>query len=171
MEAARYLGESKVPYDEWLYVNEGYYCHYFYSPFWATLLIPFGNVPPFYIQCFWLVLNLFFVYRLIALLKTYWSAHIPNWIWLVLLAFSIRFLLYNLEMMQMTIFVLWGSLESLRLMRTKKWIWGALLLAFIINVKLLPIVLIPYLIFRAQFKSVFLCFYFSDYFSSFLLSF
>jgi hypothetical protein len=66
MEAARYLGESKVPYDEWLYVNEGYYCHYFYSPFWATLLIPLGNVPPFYIQCFWLVLNLFFVYRLIA---------------------------------------------------------------------------------------------------------
>jgi len=57
-------------------------------------------------------------------------------------------------MIQMTIFMLWGGLEALRLMNAQKTILGALLLAFIINVKLLPLVLIPYLLYRRRFKEV-----------------
>lgn len=156
LEAARYLSEGNVPYGEWLYVSEGYFCHYFYSPFWATILLPLGKTSPFIIQMVWLLLNLFFLFRLGLLLEAYIKTKVANWVWLILLVFSVRFLLYNLEMVQMTIFLLWGSLESLRLMRTKNWLWGSLLLAFVINVKIMPVVLIPYLLYRAHYKFVFL---------------
>jgi hypothetical protein len=58
-------------------------------------------------------------------------------------------------MIQMTIFLLWGSLESLSLFKNKKYLAGGALLALIINIKILPIVLIPYLIYRKELKGTF----------------
>jgi len=67
---------------------------------------------------------------------------------------SLRFILYNFAMIQMTIFLLWGCLESVDLIKAKKNIFGGFLLALVINIKILPIVIIPYLLYRKQFKSI-----------------
>ena len=56
-------------------------------------------------------------------------------------------------MIQMTIFLLWGSLESLHLFKKQHFLIGGAILALIINIKILPIVLIPWLIYRREWRS------------------
>jgi hypothetical protein len=55
---------------------------------------------------------------------------------------------------QMTILLVWGSLESIRLLLTGKTLFGSALLALIINIKIIPIALFAYLIYRREMKSV-----------------
>lgn len=64
----------------------------------------------------------------------------------------IRFLLYNFGLIQMTIFMLWAILESNRLFDRDKPIQGSVLLALAINIKLLPLVVLPYLVYRKKYK-------------------
>lgn len=64
----------------------------------------------------------------------------------------IRFLLYNFGLIQMTIFMLWAILESNRLFDQNKPVQGSILLALAINIKLLPLVVLPYLVYRKKYK-------------------
>jgi hypothetical protein len=64
-------------------------------------------------------------------------------------------------MIQMTIFLLWGSLESLELLKKDKSLYGGALLALIINIKILPIVLLPYLLYRKKMKGMVITLVFS----------
>ena len=61
----------------------------------------------------------------------------------------------------MTIFLLWACLESIYLIRKKKVVWGAFILALAIDIKILPLVMIPYLVYRSYYKgtayTLFLC--------------
>ncbi len=159
LEAASMISEGQSPYNEWIFVSEGNYCFYFYSPFWAVLLIPFSYLPEFVPQLLWLILSAFFLYRIWQLLKQYIAPEIipkrlMNIVLILTVLMSVRFILYNFEMIQMTVFLLWGSLESIRLINEKRFVFGTALLAFVINVKILPIVIIPYLIYRGQLKAV-----------------
>jgi hypothetical protein len=65
---------------------------------------------------------------------------------------SARFLHLNFKLGQMTIFLIYASLESIHLINNKKPIWGAVLLALAINIKLLPLAFLFYLIYRKEFK-------------------
>jgi len=158
LEAGNYLKNGQNPYGEWLFVSEGNYCKYFYSPLWALILIPFTYFPPFIPSFIWLLGSIFFLYRIAVLLRLY--AHIQRlnpqlerWVFMGVLVCSARFVLDNFAMVQLTIFLVWSSLEALRLMQSKNWVYGAALLPFAINVKLLPLVLIPYLLYRGHFKA------------------
>lgn len=155
LEASKLIAAGKNPYHLWIFVSEGNYALYFNSPLWAIILIPFSHLPSFITNFIWLAANVCFLYRIWILLIKYFdfsslSERQVSWILLLSFILIARFILYNFEMIQMTIFLLYGALESLFLFRSKKYLSGGALLALIINIKILPIVLIPYLIYRKQ---------------------
>lgn len=130
---------------------------YSYSPFFALLLIPVsffnGNV----MEYLWLLLNVFFIYRCIKILSvqlnsTRLTELQKELIVIFTYGFSFRFILYNFGEAQMTIFLLYVCLEGFNWFQNKKWIAGSLLLALGVSIKILPVILIPYLIYRSYYK-------------------
>jgi hypothetical protein len=129
---------------------------YFYSPLFALLLIPFCKYY-FVSELVWLLFSFFLLYRIWNLCKAYFDVKMLTnkqyKIWVFLIAvLSFQFIKYNISLVQVTIFLLWASLESLNMFDQKKAIAGALILALAINMKLLPLTLIPYLLYRRYFK-------------------
>jgi hypothetical protein len=130
---------------------------YFYSPLFALLLIPFTNYF-FSIELAWLMLSGFLFYRTGKLIFKYFDLTVLTKkekivLLVITVFFSLRFLLYNIAMIQITIFLLWGIFESIHLIKKDKWVIGSLLLALVINIKIMPIVILPYLIYRGKFKA------------------
>jgi len=166
LEAAKLVAAHKSPYHEWIFVSEGNYALYFNSPLWAIILIPFSYLPYVIPNFIWLFANTYFLYRIWILLTKYidfqnLSKQQVNWLLFLSILLSARFILYNFEMIQMTIFILWGALESLSLFRNKNFFGGGLLLALIINIKILPIVIVPYLIYRKEWRGALSTLFFS----------
>lgn len=133
---------------------------YFYSPFFALALVPLSIIPFYIGKLLWLLLSTFFWYRINqiviyelkkrnVLTVSYWPIVISN---LILAGFIID----NYHMIQVTFLFLWGTLESIRLIFSKKQVRGSLLLGILINIKLLPLPFIPYLIYRKKFKAAFI---------------
>jgi len=58
----------------------------------------------------------------------------------------------NFHHAQVSIFILYLVLEGIYLIYTNRKLWGSLLLAFGIDMKILPVVVIPYLIYRREWK-------------------
>jgi hypothetical protein len=56
-------------------------------------------------------------------------------------------------MIQITMFLLWGIFESMHLINNKKNILAGTLLGLIINIKIMPILILPYLFYRGYFKT------------------
>lgn len=133
---------------------------YYYSPAFALLLLPFSFLPFYVTEFIWLLLNLFWLYRICELsigyfpIDSFRQKEIRLWI-IISLFFVLRFVLYNFSMIQMTIFMLWSILESLHFFSKKKRLLGGLLLASAINFKLLPLPLLPYLLWRGEHKGFF----------------
>jgi len=129
---------------------------YFYSPLFALILIPF-TANFFVTELVWLLLTGFLLYRTWILIIRYFDISVFGskdfYIWAGITFFFIfRFILYNVAMVQVTIFLLWAFFESINLIKKDKPILGALLLAFSINIKLMPLVALPYLIYRGYYK-------------------
>jgi len=159
LEAAKLISENKSPYNTWIPISEGHACLYFYSPLWAFMLTPFIDMPYFIPNFIWLVLNVFFLFRIFNILLSYiednnLTKKQKNWILFLTLLLSARFILYNFDLIQMTLFLLWGLLESWRLVRHSHFILGGMLLALVINIKIMPLVILPYLLCRGYFKGL-----------------
>ena len=69
------------------------------------------------------------------------------------LLFLFQALRDNINSSQVTPFVLWLSLEGLHRIRSRQWILGAFLIALGIDMKLIPLVLLPYLLYRREWRS------------------
>jgi hypothetical protein len=131
--------------------------HFFYSLLFTVITGPFLFLPVPVFKMFILLIDTFFLFRL-ALLFRYFlkpqslEAGLKYWFWTFLFLFAIRFILDNYHTSQMTIFLVYASVESIYQFikgRTKR---GAFLLALAINIKLLPGVLLVYLIYRRWFR-------------------
>ncbi len=131
--------------------NEWY--RYFYSPLFALVVAPLAVLGPFGAKMFWGVSIITLTIR---------SLHIVD-IWLGLRAWAptqrarmnalpLLFLFQpvrdNINSMQLTPLLLWIVLEAVRMVRSGRPVAGGALLAFGMDVKLMPIVLIPYLLWR-----------------------
>ncbi|MEQ8910137.1 MAG: glycosyltransferase family 87 protein [Vicingaceae bacterium] len=157
MGAAELLHEGKSCYNEWILLGGENYGQYSYSPFFASLLIPFTYLPKGSAQILWLLVNLFFLQRVFSFIRSF--LHLDRlslaqqYLWgFITLLLSLRFVLHNFEMVQMTIFLLFCCTEAVRQTQQKRaWLSG-LLLALGIVVKILPLVMIPYFIYRNQWK-------------------
>jgi len=134
---------------------------YFYSPLFALILAPFSKLPVIVPQFLWVLLSYFFLYRTWFLCLKYFDyskfskKQYNTWLFIVLIL-SVRFLRDDLAQVQMTIFLLWATLESMGLFNRGRNITGAALLALAINIKLLPLVFIIYLFYRSKFKAALL---------------
>lgn len=158
LAAAEQLRQGKDCYNVWLhYQGSEWASMYGYSPFFATLLIPFSYLPAYIPQLLFLVADVFIIFRMLRLLEEW--LEIPllperKWWYALLLLFTVRFILHNFEMVQLNILILWLSMEGLHQIFFRKQIAvGALLLALGINFKILPLLFLPYLLWRAQYKA------------------
>ncbi|MCC6370279.1 MAG: DUF2029 domain-containing protein [Bacteroidia bacterium] len=134
------------------------YYSYFYSVFFALLLKPFYYLPFFWVKFCWLMLNLFLYYRLFMLLVNAKVLELleekqKKFFLLFVFLFSFRFLHENIHASQITILILWCSVYGLYWINNGQTIKGSMVLALGINIKLLPIVLLPYLLYRGHFKA------------------
>lgn len=138
---------------------DGY--HYYYSILFAILLSIFKYAPYQLIHFIWLTLNLFAFMHLIVLLEksifvSKLSSTQKKWFILFVLFASLRFFSDNIHYGQITLLLLWCCIMGFVLIFKQKTILGALLLAIGINLKILPIVILPYLLYRAYYKAFFI---------------
>jgi hypothetical protein len=132
--------------------------HYYYSPFFAVLLFPFTLIPAYAAKLIWLALNLFFVFRTWKAMAFFLDRRVFNeWQKLAFTVacflFVLRFMIENFHCGQMTVFILFLSMEGIYRIMTGRYWFGALLISLAINIKLLPLLLIPYLLYRRYLKA------------------
>lgn len=154
LSASHDLLEHKNIYQ--IYYNEWF--HYYYDVLFALILAPFSFLPVYWVKVGWLLLNVFFVYRIWKIITSWLTLEtLTNKARIALtvisFVFALRFLRDNFHLAQVTIFILYTILEGLKLIFSGKKACGALLLAFGITVKLLPLVIIPYLLYRKEWRA------------------
>lgn len=152
--AARDWSNGLNPYTQ-LY-HEWY--HYFYDITFLSVLALFQTLPNYWIKLIWLALQvvmLFEIWRIVLdRLNITKAQQLKRWgFGFVLVLFNVRLLRDNLHLGQMTILLLFLSLKGLDLIFKQKSFLGSALLAWGIVVKVLPIVVIPYLAYRKQWKA------------------
>ena len=130
---------------------------YYYSPLFALVLVPFTFLPKFFIEFIWLMLSAYWLYRIWNLAKDHFYVDFltkrERIFWTIFsFIFILRFAIYNFSMIQVTIFLMWATLEGLVLFRKSKHAVGGLIVSLACNIKLLPIIFIPYLIYRREWK-------------------
>ncbi len=129
---------------------------YYYSVLFATLLIPFSH-QVFWSEVGWALLSYGLLYRSARLFKNWLiPAQCPEktqqtWALLSVL-FALQSILYNIWLLQLTIFLLWCVLEAMNLVQKGKEGLAAGLLALAINIKMMPLLILPYLFYRGYFK-------------------
>jgi hypothetical protein len=157
--AAKLLRNGDNIYSNWIFVSNGAYGLYYYSPLFALLLIPFNSMPNFIPNLIWLLLSVYFLYRIWQLIRIYFDLEKfdkpeRNLLLILTFLFTVRFIHLNIAMIQMTIYLLWSIFESMHSFNSKQHLKGSVILALAINIKILPIVMIPYLIYRNKLKPV-----------------
>ncbi len=131
---------------------------YYYSVFFAWLLIPFSNLV-FFTEILWSLLSYLLLYRAFLITREYFDLAIFSkkeyrlWVFLIAL-FSLQFVIYNVSMIQITFFLLWALIESLNQILKGKYVLGGFILGLAINIKLMPILIWPYLFYRGHFKAL-----------------
>lgn len=155
LDAGQLLKEKRNIY---LY-NELNNFKYYYSPLFAVFISIFSKN---YLIAviLWKIINLFFIFRIWKIIEENFlnfSVFSSNQKAIFLLSsflISFLFISKNLHMAQMTLFLLYAILEGLNLILYKqKYLFGAILIATAINIKIMPIVILPYLIYRKELKS------------------
>ena len=132
--------------------------HYFYDVLFALIISPLQWIPIYWANFIWLVLNVFFTYRLWKIIMFYIpKEHLNKTKIRILTAASFIFIFAlwhkNIRLTQMTIFILYLCLEGFYQIENRKVVLGSLFIALGISIKILPIVLIPYFIYRGYFKA------------------
>jgi hypothetical protein len=170
VEASRELLEKKDFYSHHFDPNitkKDSILYYYYSPLFALIIAPFSFLPHPIIYILWKLLNLFFLFRIWKIAENMLGLNtldkkLVNKITLFSFLFISFFIYFNFHNLQMTIFLLYLSLEGIHAIEDEeKILKGALLISIAINVKLLTLVMVPYLFYRNQIKSVVLIVLFS----------
>jgi hypothetical protein len=137
---------------------DGY--HYYYSVLFALILKPLVALPYSGVKFCWLLLNVFLFFKMLHLLFNSEFLKRMNekqkWAFLLLIVlFSMRFFRDNIHTAQITVLILWSCIYGLYYISKDRPALGALILCIGINIKLLPIVFLPYLFYRGYFKALF----------------
>ena len=131
--------------------------HYYYSPLFALLLSPFTFFSEYVITLLWLVLNVCFFYRIWEILSDWLELNLlpistQRWFFWGSVILCVQGIRDNLHYHQITIMMIYLTLQGLDLILKKKEWQGGALIALGINIKILPIVFFPYLIYRGYWK-------------------
>jgi hypothetical protein len=163
--ASRLIFEGKSCYEVWIPSGTGA-LKYFYSPLFAVILAPLKDMPQVACNLIWLSLSFVIIYRTFWLFNYFLPLNnFPDkkkrLFYFLCIACCARYILDNLALGQMTFMMVWGSLEVIRLVSLKKYVWASALLALIINFKIIPIAILAYLIYKKEFRAVILTCVFS----------
>jgi hypothetical protein len=134
---------------------------YYYSTLFAILIYPLTFLPVHIGNLLWLSLSAVLLYRIVVLISRYFNlASLTQKQKIVFILcsflFAARFILSNFHNQQITICILYLIFEGLHFIFSGNKLVGALLIALGINIKILPVVLLPYLIYRREFTASFL---------------
>ncbi len=140
-----------IKYREWF--------HYYYDVFFALIISPLQFIPLYWANLLWSLLNVALTYRIWIIIKSYLPYNMLSKSQRRLfttISFVFIFALWfkNIHLTQLTILILFLCLEGIYQIENKKPLYGSLFIAVGISIKILPIVLIPYLLYRGQFKPV-----------------
>ena len=157
MSAAIDLDAKKDIYQIGYY--DGY--HYYYSVFFALILKLFSGINFYVVKFVWLYINFLCFVHLLYLLNDFvlGRASILKYKWIIFsfaIIFCLSFVLQNIHNSQITLFLLWASIYGLRLIYKEKIVSGAFLIGLAINIKIMPIVILPVLFFNAKWQACFL---------------
>ena len=136
--------------------------HYYYSPFFALLLTPFTFLPEYVVTLLWLILNTYLFYRIWEILSDWLEMKLlPIFtqralFWISVLA-TIQPIRDNLHYHQITILMVYLGVQGIDLILKKKDWQGGTLIALGINIKIMPIILFPYLLYRGHWKAAASC--------------
>jgi hypothetical protein len=144
----------KIKYHQWY--------HYYYDILFALVISPLRLVPIYWATFIWLVLNIFFTYRIWKVILFYLPVEvlkIKHKRILTILSFFFIYALWhrNIHLGQMTIFIVYLCLEGMYQIYNKKLLLGSMFIGLGISIKILPITLIPYLIYRGYFRATIYC--------------
>jgi len=141
--------------------QDGHYV-YKYSPFFAFLVAPFGLIPFTHAKFLWMVLM---VAALLGVLKM--GKYLvmnrrspPQFFYLLSILLTAKFLLREIELGQTDFFQLLFIFSFFILLEKRKELWGGLFLALSVFIKLTPLIIVPYLIYKKRFRALFWSFVF-----------
>lgn len=133
---------------------------YLYSPLFAVLLSPLAPLRLDVARVIWILLNAIWILRLWNIQKELVNGVLPlttkyKKIWSIsVFILSFGFLNHNFNLGQVTILILWLTIEGLYQVRKNEKIKGAILLALGINFKIIPMLALVYLFFKGQIKTI-----------------
>ncbi|MCD4732360.1 MAG: DUF2029 domain-containing protein [Bacteroidales bacterium] len=136
---------------------------YFYSPLFAILIYPLTLIPEVVSGAIWNLISFMMLGRTFWLIQ---KMFLPDdiklqRIYLLSFAAAIFPIYTNFHHTQMSAFMLYSIFECIYQVNYKKQkVLGAGILALAINVKILPIVFIPYFIYRKEFRVAFFTIFF-----------
>lgn len=137
---------------------DGY--HYYYSVLFACLIYPFNFLPTYINHLLWELLNACFLYFIIRIICRYLNSDLlgnkqKGVLFIICFIFSLEFVWANFHYLQITICILFLALYGIDAVFNGNKLLGSILIALSINFKLLPIVLLPYLLYRREFLASF----------------
>ena len=156
ISASKMVFNGESCYDVWI-MPAG--LKYYYSPLFAVLMFPLKFLPQIAYNLIWLTFTFWVIYRTFSLLSFFlplnkFSLLEKHWFYIFIILCVARYIVDNLALGQMTFLMVWASLEAVKLIFQKHSIAGAALLALIINFKLIPLAIVPYLIYKREFRAV-----------------
>lgn len=133
---------------------------YLYSPFFALILSPLIFLPNVVAVFLWLALNFFCLWRIFVITRDFAMKHMPldkkhyRW-WLAgVIVLSIGFVNHNVNLGQITILILWLTIEAITQVNKGNNYKAAALLAIGINIKIIPFIVIGYWFLQGKFKAI-----------------
>src|ERR1039457_4019534 len=159
LRGAEYLRSGQSPYGILMPIHGIVWDVFLYSPFVAFIMIPFTYIPEFIPTFIFCLINLFVLFRVWRIMSIWLvvkslSNVQQRWWYILSIVLILRFLLHNFENTQMNILVFYFCLEALYQIFLRGKNSGSLLLALGICLKLLPIIFLPYLLYRKKVKAL-----------------
>lgn len=137
------------------------YNQYLYSPLFALLISPISLINWTISRLIWSTINIILIFRIWNIFKnlTLFSFGLitkyKTFNLILLSIISIGIINLNLSLGQVTILILWLTLEGVMFILNNKYFTGSILISLGINFKLLPLIVIYYLILKGKFKAIF----------------
>lgn len=158
-KAAEALRLNRPVYGYDFVVSREEICGYSYPLFWALMVMLVGWLPLWLLDFLWLGFNVWLLFKIWDLLHYFldcqdFTVKQIQWFNGLILIFSVRFILYNFDMSQVTILLLYLCLQTLKWLQEKKipdW-QPAFLTALGVCIKLIPLFLIPYFFWRGRWR-------------------
>ncbi|HEY1047622.1 MAG TPA: glycosyltransferase family 87 protein [Bacteroidia bacterium] len=137
----RLLNQENI-YGEPHYIN----LKYFYSPLFSCLMALIQGIDLQVVKVFWFILNSCLLFRVVRImyLQVFSKSGMKTAVFLLTMLLTAKIVLINYTFNQITILILWTVLESYHQLKKGNLLWSVIVLCIGINIKILPIVLVPY---------------------------